>query len=102
MPTWLIGSPFDHHSRQLILLETPMLPVNIIQPIPLLLALQTWRSVFDRLWHYLNDPYHIGSIEVSVTLLPGTRVSSSHKNAPAVSPLKVTAPFELIKYYKPA
>jgi len=46
-----------------------MLPVNIIQPIPLLLALQTWRSVFDRLWHYLNDPYHIGSIEVSVTRL---------------------------------
>jgi small-conductance mechanosensitive channel len=31
--------------------------------------LQDWRSVLDRFWHYLNDPFHVGSIELSVTRL---------------------------------
>lgn len=34
-----------------------------------MIFLQNWQAVFARLWHYLNDPYHIGSIEFSVTRL---------------------------------
>jgi small-conductance mechanosensitive channel len=35
----------------------------------LILILQNWRSILDRSWHYLNDPFHIGSFEISVTRL---------------------------------
>ena len=34
-----------------------------------LFLLQNPEAIAARLWHYLNDPYHIGSIEVSVTRL---------------------------------
>jgi len=36
---------------------------------PAAILLQSWQSVLSRGWHYLNDPFHIGSIEVSVTRL---------------------------------
>src|SRR5438552_4078201 len=39
------------------------------------ILLQSWQSVLSRGWHYLNDPFHIGSIEVSVTrLIEGTLI----------------------------
>ena len=31
--------------------------------------LQSWEGVLDRIWHFINDPHHIGSIEVSITRL---------------------------------
>lgn len=34
-----------------------------------LLLFQNPQAIASRIWHYLNDPYHIGSIEVSVTRL---------------------------------
>jgi potassium-dependent mechanosensitive channel len=36
---------------------------------PAAILLQDWRAVLDRIWHYLNDTHHIGSIEVSVMRL---------------------------------
>src|SRR5438552_5246322 len=36
---------------------------------PAAILLQSWQSVLSRGWHYLNDPFHIGSIELSVTRL---------------------------------
>ena len=42
---------------------------------PAAILLQSWQSVLSRGWHYLNDPFHIGSIEVSVTrLIEGTLI----------------------------
>src|SRR5262245_35665586 len=46
-----------------------MLPADIFQPAPALLVLQNWRPLVDRLWHYINDPCKIGSIEISATRL---------------------------------
>jgi len=36
---------------------------------PAAILLQGWEALFDRGWHFLNDPHHIGSIEVSITRL---------------------------------
>ena len=36
---------------------------------PAVIVLQSWQSILGRIWHYLDDPYHIGSVEVSVTRL---------------------------------
>jgi small-conductance mechanosensitive channel len=30
---------------------------------------QGWREVLARVWHYLNDPFHIGSVDIVVTRL---------------------------------
>ena len=46
-----------------------MLAADIIQFTPATFALQNWRSILDQLWHYLNDPFKIGSVEISVTRL---------------------------------
>ena len=51
-----------------------MLPLQSTQSIavtfaPAAIVLQGWQGVIGRIWHYLNDPFHIGSIEVSVTRL---------------------------------
>src|SRR2546426_3201484 len=36
---------------------------------PAAILLQSWQSILSHGWHYLNDPFHIGSIEISVTRL---------------------------------
>lgn len=36
---------------------------------PFAILLQSWEGVLDRVWHFINDPHHIGSIEVSITRL---------------------------------
>jgi small-conductance mechanosensitive channel len=33
---------------------------------PAAIFLESWREVFGRVWHYLNDPHYIGNIPVSV------------------------------------
>ena len=33
------------------------------------LILQNWQGFLDRVWHYLNDTHHIGSIEISISRL---------------------------------
>jgi small-conductance mechanosensitive channel len=30
---------------------------------------ESWRDLGRRVWHYLDDPYHIGSVDVSITRL---------------------------------
>jgi small-conductance mechanosensitive channel len=36
---------------------------------PAAIFLESWRETFGRIWHYLDDPFHIGSVNVSVTRL---------------------------------
>ena len=36
---------------------------------PAAVLLESWRELAGRIWHYLDDPYHIGSVDVSVTRL---------------------------------
>ena len=36
---------------------------------PTAILLESWREVAGRIWHYLDDPYHIGSVDVSITRL---------------------------------
>src|SRR5258706_13765753 len=36
---------------------------------PTAILLESWRDVAGRIWHYLDDPYHIGSVDVSITRL---------------------------------
>ncbi len=36
---------------------------------PTAILLDSWRDVAGRIWHYLDDPYHIGSVDVSITRL---------------------------------
>jgi small-conductance mechanosensitive channel len=36
---------------------------------PVAILQESWRAVAGRIWHYLDDPYHIGSVDVSVTRL---------------------------------
>jgi len=36
---------------------------------PAAVFLESWRELAKQIWHYLDDPYHIGSIEVSITRL---------------------------------
>jgi potassium efflux system protein len=36
---------------------------------PAAILLQDWQAMLDRIWHYLNDTHHIGSIEISVMRL---------------------------------
>jgi small-conductance mechanosensitive channel len=33
---------------------------------PAAIFLESWRELFGRIWHYLNDPHYIGNIPVSV------------------------------------
>src|SRR2546425_888794 len=35
------------------------------------LALESWHDVLSRIWHYLDDPRHIGNLKLSVTSLIG-------------------------------
>jgi len=48
-----------------------MLSLSLIQPVlaPALIFLESWREGASRIWHYLDDPYHIGSVDVSITRL---------------------------------
>jgi small-conductance mechanosensitive channel len=41
------------------------------QPVlaPAFMFLESWRELAKRVWHYLDDPYHIGSLDVSITRL---------------------------------
>jgi small-conductance mechanosensitive channel len=41
--------------------------VSVVTPAAMLL--ETWREVAGRVWHYLDDPFHIGSVDVSITRL---------------------------------
>src|SRR4051812_41642616 len=43
--------------------------VKSFAPAPGSFVLQNWEGFLIRVWHYLNDPFHIGSIELSVTRL---------------------------------
>jgi small-conductance mechanosensitive channel len=36
---------------------------------PATILLESWRELFGRFWHYLNDPHYIGNIPVSVIAL---------------------------------
>ncbi|MDX6384787.1 MAG: hypothetical protein QOK48_2360 [Blastocatellia bacterium] len=36
---------------------------------PATIFLESWRELFGRIWHYLNDPHYIGNIPVSVIAL---------------------------------
>jgi potassium-dependent mechanosensitive channel len=36
---------------------------------PVAILPQDWEALLDRVWHFLNDPHHIGSIELSITRL---------------------------------
>jgi small-conductance mechanosensitive channel len=36
---------------------------------PATILLESWRELFGRIWHYLNDPHYIGNIPVSVIAL---------------------------------
>src|SRR5437588_8081016 len=36
---------------------------------PAAILLQAWQSILERVWHFINDTHHIGSIEVSITRL---------------------------------
>jgi small-conductance mechanosensitive channel len=48
-----------------------MLTRPLIQPMLALafMFLESWREVGARFWHYLDDDYHIGSLNVSITRL---------------------------------
>lgn len=48
-----------------------MLSLSLIQSVaaPAALLLQSWGELAPRIWHYLDDPYHIGSVDVSITRL---------------------------------
>ena len=37
--------------------------------VPAAIWLESWREVAGRIWHYLDDPYHIGSVDISITRL---------------------------------
>jgi small-conductance mechanosensitive channel len=41
-----------------------MTPLSLIAPAAIFL--ESWRELFGRIWHYLNDPHYIGNIPVSV------------------------------------
>jgi small-conductance mechanosensitive channel len=36
---------------------------------PAFILIESWRDLARRVWHYLDDPYHIGSLDVSITRL---------------------------------
>jgi len=46
------------------------LPITeMVRFAPAVILLESWRELANRVWHYLDDPYHIGSIDVSITRL---------------------------------
>ena len=45
------------------------MPVSQLEIIPAALLPQDWAGLLDRVWHILNDPHHIGSIEISIARL---------------------------------
>jgi len=42
---------------------------QLITITPAAIFLQSWTGVLDRVWHYINDTHHIGSVSVSGTRL---------------------------------
>jgi small-conductance mechanosensitive channel len=48
-----------------------MLVRTLTHPVlsPAFFLLESWRDLAARVWHYLDDPYHIGNLDVSVTRL---------------------------------
>jgi potassium-dependent mechanosensitive channel len=50
-----------------------MLSLSLTQSViaPAVIFLESWRELASRIWHYLDDPYHIGSVDVSITRLVG-------------------------------
>jgi potassium-dependent mechanosensitive channel len=48
-----------------------MLSLSLTQPViaPAVVFLENWRELASRIWHYLDDPYNIGSLNVSITRL---------------------------------
>jgi small-conductance mechanosensitive channel len=43
--------------------------VESLALVPATVVLQDGQGILNHIWHYLNDPFHIGSIEISVTRL---------------------------------
>ncbi len=46
-----------------------LLNIEILRFAPAAIFLESWRELVNRIWHYLDDPFHIGSIDVSITRL---------------------------------
>src|SRR5437870_2004837 len=46
-----------------------LLSLNQSVSAPAVILLENWRQLISRIWHYLDDPYHIGSVDVSITRL---------------------------------
>jgi potassium efflux system protein len=48
-----------------------MLSLALTQSViaPAVIFLESWRELAIRIWHYLDDPYRIGSVDVSITRL---------------------------------
>jgi small-conductance mechanosensitive channel len=46
-----------------------LLTMEILRFAPAVIVLESWRELANRIWHYLDDPYHIGNIVVSVTTI---------------------------------
>ncbi len=44
-------------------------PLEMIQSFPAAILPQDWKALLDRVWHFLDDPHHIGSLEISITRL---------------------------------
>ena len=47
----------------------PLLSIQFVRFSPAAILLESWRELALRIWHYLDDPYHIGSVDVSITRL---------------------------------
>lgn len=46
-----------------------MIYLSITAIAPAAIFIESWRELFSRVWHYLNDPHYIGNIPVSVIAL---------------------------------
>lgn len=54
----------DHRARQFIVNTMYVFGTSVF---PALILLQGWQELLTRVWHYLNNPFTIGSVNVSVT-----------------------------------
>jgi small-conductance mechanosensitive channel len=62
--------PLSRHERRAGVHFAMMLSLTqFFLHVPAAIWLESWREVTGRIWHYLDDPYHIGSVDVSITRL---------------------------------